>query len=175
MPKKKSVSTVLPPEYLARNIYLIRGQKVMLDTDLAALYGVPTKQLNLAVRRNHHRFPEDFMFKLTSQEVRNLRFQIETSSWGGSRYVPHAFTEHGVAMLSSVLRSERAVQMNILIIRAFVQLRELVASNKDLAARLEKLENRQEQHGSLIAILAQEIDALKAPQSLPRKRRIGYI
>jgi len=171
---KKQPPSVFAPEYIARQIYFIRGQKVMLDADLAVLYGVPTKQLNLAVQRNSKRFPEDFMFKLTLQEVKNLRFQIETSSWGGSRYTPYAFTEQGVAMLSSVLRSERAVQMNIMIIRAFVQLRNLLASNKDLAARMEKLEARQERHGSIIEILAEEISALKAPP-LPAKRRIGYL
>jgi hypothetical protein len=118
-------------------IHVISGQKVMLDRDLAALYEVPTKSLNLAVRRNQSRFPDDFMFRLTPEEVDRLRLQFETSKpgRGGRRYSPYAFTEPGVARLSSVLRSERAVQMNIIIVRAFIRLRELVISNKDIAAR----------------------------------------
>jgi len=129
----------VPLETIERRIYLIRSQKVMLDRDLADLYQVPTKSLNLAVRRNADRFPEDFMFQLTKEEVRSLRFQSETSNKGrgGRRYLPHAFTEHGVAMLSSVLNSKRAVQVNILIIRAFVKLREMLSTHKDLARKLE--------------------------------------
>src|SRR5260370_28001097 len=117
----------IPTQLIERRIYLIRGQKVMLDSDLAELYQVLTKNLNLAVRRNQHRFPEDFMFQLTKEETESLRLQFATPNEGrgGRRYLPYAFTELGVAMLSSVLNSERAVQMNILIIRAFVKLREL--------------------------------------------------
>ena len=113
----------MPVELIQRRIYLFRGEKVMLDADLAGLYKVPTKSLNLAVRRNADRFPADFMFQLTPVEFENLRHQNETSSWGGRRYAPLAFTEHGVAMLSSVLNSKRAVQMNIVIVRAFMKLR----------------------------------------------------
>src|ERR1700730_750980 len=154
----------VPVELIARRIYAIRGNKVMLDSDLAELYQVPTKALNQAVRRNRDRFPPDFMFELTKEEAAVLRSQIVTLEKGRGRYPkyrPYAFTEHGVAMLSSVLRSKRAVQMNILIIRAFVQIRELLASNKDLAARIEKLEAARKEHGSIIAILAEEIDELK--------------
>lgn len=143
-----------------RRIFLIRGSKVMLDSDLAALYQVPTFRLNEAVKRNNDRFPEDFMFQLTREE--------------GRRTLPYAFTEHGVAMLSSVLNSERAVQMNILIIRAFVKLRELLASHKELAARIEKIEATQGRHGSVINILAEEIKQLKRLGPPPPKRRIGF-
>jgi len=127
-----------------RRILLIRGEKVMLDVDLAELYGVQTKMLNRAVRRNLERFPGDFMFELTSGEVTRLRCQSGTSNAarGGRRYLPLVFTEQGVAMLSSVLRSDRAIQVNIAIMRAFVRLRALLATHKDLARRLEQLERK---------------------------------
>ncbi len=152
----------------------------MLDTDLAALYGVSTKSLNQAVRRNLDRFPNDFMFTLTRQEVINLRSQIVTPSWGGPRYLHSVFTEHGVAMLSGVLRSERAVQMSIAIIRAFVRMRELIAANKDIAARVEKLERSHDRTASVIEILVDDIDRLardvKDMKALPTpsKRKIGF-
>jgi hypothetical protein len=114
-------SIALVPESIERRIFLARGQKVMVDSDLASLYGVTTGNMNLAVKRNPRRFPEDFMFQLSTEEVGNLTLQSARSSWGGRRRQPYVFTEHGVAMLSSVLRSERAVQMNILIVRAFVR------------------------------------------------------
>ena len=177
--RKKSPVVLITPDQLTHQIYVIRGQKVMLDADLAAVYDIPTKHINQAVQRNMERFPSDFMFQLTENEEEILRSQIVTSNTpskrGGRKYAPYVFTEHGVAMLSSVLRSDRAVQMNILIIRAFVKLRDLLASNKDLAARMEKLEARQTRHSSIIEILAEEIHALKAPPPLPKKRRIGYI
>jgi hypothetical protein len=156
-----------------RSIYLIRGIKVMLDSDLAQLYGVTTGNLNLAVRRNAERFPPDFMFQLTREEVKDLILQSAISSWGGRRQLPYAFTEHGVAMLSAVLRSQRAVEMSILVVRAFVKLREMVASNRDLAARMEKLEASQQEHASVINILAEEIDMLKMLPPPPSKR-IGF-
>jgi hypothetical protein len=121
---------------------LLREQKVMLDADLALLYGVQTKALNRAVKRNARRFPADFMFQLTTREVENLRCHFGTSRWGGRRYLPLAFTEQGVAMLSSVLNSERAVRVNIEIMRAFVRLREMLASHADLARKLIELERR---------------------------------
>ena len=136
---------IVPVKRIEKSIYLIRGQKVMLDRDLAELYRVETKVLKQAVKRNIDRFPPDFMFKLTYQEVRNLRSQFVTSSsqqWGGTRYEPMAFSEHGVAMLSSVLRSKRAVQVNIEIMRAFVRLREMLSSHKDLERKLSALENK---------------------------------
>jgi phage regulator Rha-like protein len=170
-------TTLIPVERIAQQIYLIRGQKVMLDSDLAALYQVLTKNLNKAVGRNRTRFPEDFMFQLTAEEAESLRFQFGTSKEGrgGRRYLPYAFTEHGVAMLASVLTSERAAQMNILIVRAFVKLREILATNKDLADRLEKVERTQEQHASVITILAEEIDNLKELPPEPPRRRIGFL
>jgi phage regulator Rha-like protein len=174
--KIPSAVELVPVEVVERKILLVRSRKVILDSDLAALYQVPTKSLNLAVRRNSHRFPGDFMFQLTKEETSALRFQFETSKKGrgGRRYRPYAFTEHGVAMLSSVLKSRRAVQMNILIIRAFVRLRELLATHKDLAARIEKLEAAQSRHASVIGTLAQEIKNLKRlPPGRP-KRSIGF-
>jgi len=179
MPKQKpSVADRLPipVELIARRIYRVRGQKVMLDSDLADLYRVTTGNLNLAVRRNLQRFPGDFMFQLTKDEHDALLLQTARAKTGrgGRQTPPYAFTEHGVAMLSSVLNSERAVQMNILIIRAFVQIRELLATNKDLAARVEKLEAGQKKHASIISLLAEEIDELKLLPEPPAKRRIGY-
>ncbi len=147
----------IPVEVVERRIYLIRGHKVMLDADLAGLYQVATGNLNLAVRRNMDRVPEDFMFQLSEDEMENLILQNAISRWGGRRYRPYAFTEHGVTMLSSVLRSKRAVEMSILVVRAFVRLREMLASNKDLAARVEKLKPAQKNHASVINLLAEEI------------------
>lgn len=178
MAKKTSPADALPvpAETITRRIYLIRGQKVMIDSDLAELYQVPTKSLNLAVRRNIDRFPDDFMFQLNEEEFKNLRFQFETSSsgYGGRRYHPYVFTEHGVAMLSSVLKSPRAVQMNIVIIRAFVKLREILASSKELAHRLEQVEAKLQRHGSAIAVVVDEIKRLKQAPPTPPKRRIGF-
>jgi hypothetical protein len=154
MPKRVSLvePSPMPAELVERKIHLIRGQKVMLDSDLADLYQVPTKALNQAVRRDGDRFPEDFMFRLTEAEANTLRSQFVTSNpgRGGRRYLPHAFTEHGVAMLSSVLSSKRAVQMNIVIIRAFVKLREILAGNLELARRLDQVEDSLKRHGSVI-------------------------
>jgi hypothetical protein len=158
---------------IERRIHIVRGQRVMLDSDLAALYGVPTKVFNQAVRRNSARFPDDFMFTLIHQELTNLRSQTVTSNRGGRRYLPLVFTELGVAMLSSVLNSERAVQMNILIMRTFVRLRELIAANKDLAVRVEKLETGQRQVSSIIEVLVDEIDHIKALPPSPG-RKIGF-
>jgi hypothetical protein len=174
-PKSPASSRLsVPTELIERRIYLIRGRKVMLDSDLAALYEVTTFNLNKAVKRNLDRFPEDFMFRLTPPEDESLIFQIgmsKASGRGGRRNPPFAFTEHGIAMLSSVLKSKRAVQMNILIIRAFIKLRDLLATHKEVAARLEKLEMAQKQHASVISILVEEIDRLKAPAP---QRRIGF-
>ncbi len=136
------MNSLIPIEQIEKAILFFRGHKVMLDSHLAELYGVPVKRLNEQVRRNLKRFPADFMFQLNNQEVRNLRSQFATSSWGGSRYFPYVFTEQGVAMLSSVLNSERAIQVNIEIMRAFVRLRGLLASHKDLSIKLEALEKK---------------------------------
>lgn len=173
MPKAAVKSIRVPDEVVERGIYLIRGVKVMLDSDLARLYGVTTGNLNLAVRRNAGRFPPDFMFQLTEEELRNLILQSARSSWGGRRQLPFAFTEHGVAMLSAVLRSKRAVEMSILVVRAFVKLREMVASNRELGARIEKIEASQREHASVINILAEEIDMMKMLPPAPSKR-IGF-
>ncbi len=150
----------VPVEHIERRIYLIRGQKVMLDTDLASLYRVETRALVQAVKRNLKRFPEDFMFQLSPEEAEYMRSQFVIASRRNIRYQPYAFTEHGVAMLSAVLKSARAVHMSILIVRAFVKIRELLASHKDLAARVQKLEANQTKHGSIISILADEIDEM---------------
>ena len=134
---------------IGQRIYFIRDHRVMLDSDLAELYEVPTKQLNLAVKRNVGRFPEDFMFRLTDKEYESLRFQFETLKTGRGKhrkYLPLVFTEQGVAMLSSVLNSERAVQVNIAIIRTFVKLREMLETNKDLAKKIDKLERKFLEH-----------------------------
>ena len=134
-------AALVPPERIERSILLIRGHKVILDADLAALYGVETKQLIRAVKRNLPRFPDDFMFQLNKEESENLRFHFGTSSqWGGRRYLPYAFTEQGVAMLSSVLHSRRAIQVNIEIMRTFVRLRRILASHADLARKLDALD-----------------------------------
>jgi hypothetical protein len=169
-------SPPVPQEFIARRIYLIRGQKVMLDSDLAELYQVPTKALNQAVKRHFDRFPADFMLRLTREEMQNVMWSQSVTSSKKRRRISHlplAFTEHGVAMLSSVLASARAVQMNILIIRAFVRIRELLASNKELAARVEQLEAGQKDHASIIGLLAKEIDTLKRLPE-PKKRPIGF-
>jgi hypothetical protein len=163
------------PRPIEHHIYVIRGQKVMLDADLAALYGVETKMLNRAVRRNPERFPEHFMFQLTPPEANALRFQTGTSKTGrgGRRYLPYVFTEHGVVMLSAVLNSARAVQMSIMVVQAFVRLREMIAANTDLAARVEKLEHGHRQTASILEVLVDEIDGLKALPP-PSKRKIGF-
>ena len=142
----------------------------MLDRDLAILYAVRTRDLNKAVSRNTDRFPDDFMVQLTRQEFENMKFQFGTSSWGGTRKRPRAFTEQGVAMLSSVLRSKRAVQVNIQIMRAFVRLREMVTSNKDLARRLEELEKK---YDSQFKSVFDAIRQLMTPVVLPH-RRFGF-
>jgi hypothetical protein len=140
----------LPGPLIENHILLIRGQKVLLDADLARLYQVTTGNLNLAVRRNQERFPEDFMFQLSKEEFEKLRLQFARSRWGGRRHPPYAFTEQGIAMLSSVLNSARAIQVNIAIMRTFVRLRQILATHEELALRLEHLEWRQyEQAGQI--------------------------
>jgi hypothetical protein len=134
---KKDLKIIIPDEVILDKIYLLREKKVMLDRDPAKLYNVETKVLKQAVRRNRDQFPEDFMFELSNEEFANLRSQIVTSNWGGSRYVPMAFTEQGVAMISSVLNSKSAIQVNILIIRVFTKMRELLLTHKDLLQKIE--------------------------------------
>ena len=161
---------LLKTENIATQIFFIRGEKVMLDFDLAALYEVETRALKQQVRRNMDRFPEDFMFELTQDEFDNLRSQIVTSSWGGRRYPPMAFTEQGVAMLSSVLKSKKAIQVNIAIMRTFVQLRKLMDTNKELAAKIEKLENK---YDGKFQLVFDEIKKLIHEKNEPREQ-IGY-
>jgi phage regulator Rha-like protein len=165
----------VPVEQIERRIYFIRSQKVMLDSDLAELYQVQTKDLNKAVKRNLDRFPEDFMFRITPGEMEILRFQNGTSSsnHGGRRYLPYVFTEHGVAMLSSVLSSKRAVQVNIVIIRTFIRLREILSGRNDLARKLETLERKYEQHDEELTAVFEAIRKL-LPEPAPSKRRIGF-
>ena len=163
----------LVPEVIEKRILLIRGQKVMLDSDLAKLYGVPTKRLNEQVRRNANRFPEDFMFQLSAEEAEVLRSQFATLDKGRGRhrkYLPLAFTEQGVAMLSSVLHSKRAVLVNIEIMRTFVRLREILATHKDLARKLEELEAK---YDGQFRVVFEAIRQLMTPPA-PPKRRIGF-
>jgi hypothetical protein len=173
--RKSSIATdaLVPVELIERRIYLVRGHKVMLDSELAELYQVSTKVFNQAVSRNRNRFPEDFMFQLTMEEDRSLRSQIVTSKVGrgGRRYRPYVFTEQGVAMLSSVLNSERAVHVNIAIMRAFVRLREMMDSNKQLAAKLDTLEKK---YDAQFGVVFQAIRKLMQPTKPSQSRRIGF-
>ena len=156
-------------------IYLIRGQRVMFDSDLAAIYGVTTKRLNEQVRRNISRFPEDFAFQLTAEELTNLRSQIATSSFhGGRRYRPWVFTEHGAIMLASVLNSDIAAQASVRVVRAFVRLREMVAANAQLASKLEELERRLDSHDEAIVDLFAALKQLLEPPEPPKRREIGF-
>lgn len=165
---------MIPLERIERSIYLLRGHRIMLSQHLAELYGVEVRALNQAVKRNKRRFPTDFMFQLNAAEFENLKSQIVTSNWGGIRKAPYAFTEQGVAMLSSVLNSPRAIDVNIAIMRAFVRLREMVVSNKLLVAKLAQLEDKIENQGGDIKTLFAAIHQLmEPPPSLP-KRRIGF-
>ncbi len=167
--------TELALAQVARRIHSVRGQSVMLDSDLAELYGVETKVFNQAVKRNPDRFPEDFMFQLTEDETNSLRSQIVTSNAGrgGRRYLPYVFTEQGVAMLSSVLRSEQAVQVNIAIMRAFVNLRGLLTQDSDLARRILHLEEKYDrQFAAVFDAIRQMIEAPAVPE--PLERRMGF-
>jgi hypothetical protein len=163
----------LVDEVIINKIYLIRDQKVMLDTDLAALYGVPTKAMNQAVKRNIQRFPKDFMFRLSAKEFRNLRSQIVTSNSGGRRTAPYAFAEQGVAMLSSVLNSERAILVNIQIIRVFTRMRQILLTHKDVLLKLEKLERKGVQHDGDIKLIFEYLKELLNPRIEPF-RKIGF-
>lgn len=168
-----TATAAITEEAIINKIYLVRGYKVMLDKDLAELYGVLTGNLNKAVKRNIERFPNDFMFQLTNDEYKNLIFQNGISSWGGSRKMPYAFTEHGVLMLSSVLNSQRAIQMNIHIMRVYTKLREVVLTNKDLLLKLEQLEGRVSGHDEDMQMIFSALKQLLNPPQAPRKR-IGF-
>jgi len=169
------MDSLVPVELIEKKIYLIRGHKVMLDSDLAELYKVETRTLIQAVKRNINRFPSDFMFQLNYQEVASLRSQIVTSKpgRGGRRYLPYVFTEQGVAMLSSVLNSERAIEVNIAIMRAFVKLREMLSSNKELAHKLAQLERKIEKHDDEIKLIFDAIRQLMTPPET-KKMKIGF-
>lgn len=174
------MKNLIPIERIESKIYLIRGQKVMLDRDLAELYGIETRGLNKAVTRNLERFPADFMFQLNREECKNLMFQFGTSSlvvgkagWGGTRKLPRAFTEQGVAMLSSVLRSKRAIRVNIAIMRAFVRLKQALALHKELADKFKELEARVDGHDTAIVQIVEEIRRIIQVEEKPRGK-IGF-
>jgi hypothetical protein len=164
---------IVPDEAIVSKIYLIRGQKVMLDFDLADLYAVENKQLKRAVKRNQLRFPKDFMFELNKKEFKNLRYQFGTSSHGGVRYIPMAFTEQGVAMLSSILNSKRAIQVNIHIIRVFTRLREMLLTHKDILLKLNQLEQKVVQHDDNIKVIFDYLRELLSPKT-EAMRKIGF-
>src|SRR5271154_6252577 len=178
--RKKAVILRMPkrlaaPYAVESRILFLRHHRVILDADIAQLYGVPVKRLNEQVKRNQERFPSDFMFQLTEKEHDALRSQIATSkkSRGGRRYAPYAFTEHGAIMAATVLNSERAVKMSVFVVRAFVRLREMLATNRRLAGKINELENRLETHDSVIVELIEAIKDLMTPQETPRVR-IGF-
>ena len=172
MPKRPALLAV-PVE---SRILILRRQRVILDSDLAELYGVPVGRLNEQVKRNQQRFPSDFMFQLNSKEDQILRSQIATSSQkhGGRRYPPYAFTEHGAIMAATVLNSKQAIEMSVFVVRAFVRMRELLAKNRQLAAKINELDRRLETHDSAIQDLIEAIKELMVPEESPR-RKIGFL
>ncbi len=172
---KNKDAALMPVEHISQSILILRGQRVLLDANLAVLYGVPTGALVQAVKRNLERFPEDFMFQLTAGEWAALRsqFVISNEGRGGRRYAPYAFTEQGVAMLSTVLKSTHAIAVNIEIMRAFVRMRELLASNKELAQKLAELERKVDSHDqAIVGILKAIRELMHTPE--PKKRPIGF-
>ncbi|HUC31387.1 MAG TPA: ORF6N domain-containing protein, partial [Candidatus Paceibacterota bacterium] len=174
MKMSKDKNIVIQPEFIERRIYMIRGWKVMLDDDLAKLYQVSTKRLNEAVKRNSSRFPRDFMFQLTRDEFKSLRSQIATLKIGrgGQGYLPYVFTEQGVAMLSSVLRSDRAVAVNIAIMRTFVRLRQLLASNKELAEKVAEMEKKYDKQFKIVFDVLKQL--MGPPAEEADKNPIGF-
>jgi len=168
----------IPDEVLMNKIYLIRNQNVMIDSDLSLLYGVETRRLNEQVKRNQARFPEDFMFRLSEDEFNNLKSQFATSSWGGRRRLPYVFTEHGVLMLSSVLNSERAIKVNIQVMRIYVRMREMMMLNKDILHRLESIErniNGQDRKFRTVFEYLKQFEHTKQQESKQRDRpQIGF-
>ena len=164
------MANIVSVEVVATKIFEIRGKKVMFDHDLAKLYGVETRYLTRQVRRNIERFPDDFMYQLTIQEVMNLKCQNGTSRWGGIRKPPYVFTEQGVAMLSSVLNSKRAIKVNIQIMRAFIKLKELLLTHKELAIKLEALEKKYTEHDRKIKDIFEAIRQLLTPPAEPKKK-----
>ena len=170
--------SVIPDEAVINKIYFIRDEKIMLDRDLAELYGVETKRLNEQVKRNIDRFPEDFMFQLTESEFENLKSQIATSSWGGRRTLPYAFTEHGVLMLSSVLNSDLAIKVNIQIMRVYTKVRNMLSTHKDLLLKFEQFETKLTDHNDKIMLIFEYLKQFEEAkqQELEQKERprIGY-
>ncbi len=165
----------IPEEIILTKIYFIREQKVMIDRDLAELYGVETRRLNEQVKRNLSRFPEDFMFQLSESEFTNLKSQIATSSWGGRRKLPFVFTEHGVLMLSSVLNSEQAINVNIQIMRIFTKVRQILTNNLSVKLDIEKIKNKLENQDKNIELVFSYLDELIEKQENPLpKKKIGY-
>ncbi len=162
-------------DVVEHKIYIIRGQRVMVDFDLAEIFKVTTKRLNEQVRRNGDRFPEDFAFQLSIVEAQSLRSQIATSKIGrgGSRYLPYVFTEHGVAMLSAVLKSQRAVQMSIFIVRAFIKMREMLATHAELALKIDEIERKQKEQGDQLSSVYSVVKQLIDPPERPKKK-IGF-
>jgi len=172
---KKENQLVIPDEIVMNKIYFIRGHKVMLDSDLAGLYNVETKQLKRQVKRNIDRFPKDFMFELTQIEFDNLRSQIGSSSWGGTRYSPMVFTEHGVLMLSSVLNSKQAIQVNIQIMRIFTKVRQMLFDNTELRLAIEEIRKKTDNNTKNIEVVFQYLDELlDKKETLEPRKAIGY-
>ncbi len=166
---------MLPDEIIMSKIFFIRNQKVMLDSDLAELYGVETRRLNEQVKRNSSRFPEDFMFQLSQVEYENLKSQFATSSWGGRRKLPFVFTEHGALMLSSVLNSEKAIKVNIQIMRIFTRIREMRTNNLSIKLELEEIKKKLTNHDKNIELVSNYLDELIEKQDNPKPRKqIGY-
>jgi hypothetical protein len=168
--------SLIPAERIEKSIYFIRGEKVMLDSDLAVLYDVETRILIQAAKRNPKRFPEDFMFQLNYQEVAALRSQtvISNEGRGGRRSIPYAFTEQGVAMLSSVLNSDRAIDVNVQIMRAFMRLRQFISTHKDLARKIENLEKKYNSHDTQFRVVFDAIRKLMVPPEEKKNRKIGF-
>lgn len=168
------MNEIIPIEEIQQRILIIRGHRVMIDADLAVLYGVTTKRLNEQVRRNLIRFPSDFMFQLNEEEFENMRSHFATSKWGGRRYLPFVFTEYGAIMLANILNSPGAVHASIQVVRAFVKLRELLSTNKEFAVKLKELEEKIEQHDEEIHLIFKAIRRLMV-QPEEKKRRIGFL
>jgi hypothetical protein len=180
MPNRKRTKAGMPPiEAIERRILVLRGRRVMLDRDLAELYGVETRALNQAVKRNSDRFPEDFMFQLTAAEVRMVagsRSQnVILKRGGNAKYRPYAFTEHGTVMLANVLKSSVAVRASIQVVRAFVNIRRMIAAHEDLSGRIQRLESRADQHDTDLQSVLAVVKKLVEPPQLPPKRRIGFL
>ena len=168
--QKRTEAVLIPQEVIEGKILLIRGKKVMFDKDLAKLYGVTTGNLNKAVSRNLDRFPEEFMFRLTTDELKDLIFHFGTSSWGGTRKPPRVFTEHGILMLSSVLNSKKAIQVNIQIMKTFTKLREMMLSYKELQKKIEAMESRYDKHFQIVFKTIKEM--LNPP--VEKRTKIGF-